>query len=58
MSAADAGACAKACGDLHAQHARYAAWFPYQRLGVAELDPPSGSFLYEDAAVAAAAAAF
>lgn len=43
---------------LHAQHARYAAWFPYQRLGVAELDPPSGSFLYEDAAVAAAAAAF
>ena len=34
-----------ASAELHAQNARYAAWFPYQRLGVAELDPPSDSYL-------------
>lgn len=57
-SSSDVAAAAWAASSaLHAQHARYAAWFPYQRLGVAELDPPSGSFLYECAAVAAAAAA-
>ncbi len=35
-----------ASAELHAKYARYAAWFPYQRLGVAELDPPSGPYLY------------
>jgi len=29
---------------LNAEYIRYAAWFPYPKLGVAELDPPSGLF--------------
>ncbi|CAF4607746.1 unnamed protein product, partial [Rotaria sp. Silwood2] len=29
---------------LNAEYARYAAWFPYPKLAVAELDPPSGLF--------------
>ena len=29
---------------LNAQYARYAVWFPYPKLAVAELDPPSGLF--------------
>lgn len=27
---------------LNAEFVRYAAWFPYPKMGVAELDPPSG----------------
>ncbi|CAF5192358.1 unnamed protein product, partial [Rotaria magnacalcarata] len=27
---------------LNAEYARYAVWFPYPKLAVAELDPPSG----------------
>jgi len=27
---------------LNAEYARYAAWFPYPKMAVAELDPPSG----------------
>ena len=30
--------------ELHAKYARYAVWFPYPKLSVAELDPPSGLF--------------
>jgi len=29
---------------LNAEYARYAVWFPYPKLAVAELDPPSGVF--------------
>lgn len=29
---------------LNAEYARYAVWFPYPKLAVAELDPPSGLF--------------
>jgi hypothetical protein len=29
---------------LNAEYIRYAAWFPYPKLGVAELDPPSGLY--------------
>jgi hypothetical protein len=29
---------------LQAEYARYAVWFPYPKLAVAELDPPSGIF--------------
>ena len=29
---------------LNAEYARYAAWFPYPKMSVAELDPPSGLF--------------
>lgn len=29
---------------LNAEYARYAAWFPYPKLAVAELDPPSGLY--------------
>ncbi|CAM4854706.1 unnamed protein product [Rotaria socialis] len=29
---------------LNAEYTRYAAWFPYPKLAVAELDPPSGIF--------------
>lgn len=29
---------------LNAEYARYAVWFPYPKLAVAELDPPSGIF--------------
>ncbi|CAF3871120.1 unnamed protein product [Rotaria sp. Silwood2] len=29
---------------LNAEYARYAAWFPYPKLAIAELDPPSGLF--------------
>ncbi len=29
---------------LNAEYSRYAVWFPYPKLAVAELDPPSGSF--------------
>ncbi len=29
---------------LNAQYIRYAVWFPYPKLAVAELDPPSGLF--------------
>ena len=29
---------------LNAEYTRFAAWFPYPKLGVAELDPPSGLF--------------
>ncbi len=29
---------------LNAEYTRYAAWFPYPKLSVAELDPPSGLF--------------
>jgi hypothetical protein len=29
---------------LNAEYARYAAWFPYPKLSVAELDPPSGLY--------------
>ena len=29
---------------LNAEYARYAVWFPYPKLAVAELDPPSGMF--------------
>jgi hypothetical protein len=29
---------------LNAEYTRYAAWFPYPNMGVAELDPPSGLF--------------
>ena len=29
---------------LNAEYTRYAAWFPYPKLAVAELDPPSGLF--------------
>jgi hypothetical protein len=30
--------------ELNAEYTRYAAWFPYPKLAVAELDPPSGLF--------------
>ena len=29
---------------LNAEYTRYAAWFPYPKLAVAELDPPSGIY--------------
>ena len=29
---------------LNAEYSRYAAWFPYPKLAVAELDPPSGLY--------------
>ncbi|CAF4946563.1 unnamed protein product, partial [Rotaria socialis] len=29
---------------LNAEYTRYAVWFPYPKLAVAELDPPSGIF--------------
>jgi len=29
---------------LHAEYTRFAAWFPYPKMAVAELDPPSGLF--------------
>jgi hypothetical protein len=29
---------------LNAEYTRYAAWFPYPKLSVAELDPPSGVY--------------
>ncbi len=29
---------------LNAEYVRYAAWFPYPKMGVAELDPPSGLY--------------
>jgi hypothetical protein len=30
--------------ELNAEYARYAVWFPYPKMAVAELDPPSGLF--------------
>ncbi|CAF4122391.1 unnamed protein product, partial [Rotaria sordida] len=30
--------------ELNAEYARYAVWFPYPKLAVAELDPPSGLY--------------
>ncbi|CAF3779222.1 unnamed protein product, partial [Rotaria sordida] len=30
--------------ELNAEYTRYAAWFPYPKLAVAELDPPSGLY--------------
>jgi hypothetical protein len=30
--------------ELNAEYIRYAAWFPYPKMAVAELDPPSGLF--------------
>ncbi len=30
--------------NLNAEYTRYAAWFPYPKMAVAELDPPSGLF--------------
>jgi hypothetical protein len=30
--------------ELNAEYTRYAAWFPYPKMAVAELDPPSGLF--------------
>lgn len=34
-----------AVNELQVRNARFAAWFPYARAGVAELDPPSGQVL-------------